>query len=156
MIGKLHRRNASPFFMVYVSGDEKNSAMNIIGTYQGGMSMGDRDYYLNDDEATVAVREAYKTYVNRLFTLCGYTEQEAAAAVATVMKVETELAKAAFSRVELRNPELNYNKMSYDQLKGEYSNLDWDAYFAALGVEAQDVVVGQKNAMAAVNNLMAT
>lgn len=156
MIGKLHRRNASPFFMVYVSGDEKNSAMNIIGTYQGGMSMGDRDYYLNDDEATVAVREAYKTYVNRLFTLCGYTEQEAAAAVATVMKVETELAKAAFSRVELRNPELNYNKMSYDQLKGEYSNLDWDAYFAALGVEAQDVVVGQKNAMATVNNLMAT
>ena len=155
MIAKLHRRNASPFFMIYVSGDEKNSAMNIIGTYQGGMSMGDRDYYINNDDATVAVREAYKTYVNRLFTLCGYTAEQAAAAVETVMKVETELAKAAFSRVELRNPELNYNKMTYEQLKAEYNNIDWDAYFAALGVEAQDVVVGQKNAMATVNNLVA-
>ena len=156
MIAKLHRRNASPFFMIYVSGDEKNSAMNIIGTYQGGMSMGDRDYYLNSDEATLALREAYKTYISRLFALSGYTPDETAKAVETVMNVETALAKAAFSRVELRNPEANYNKMSYDQLKATYKNIDWDAYFNALGVQAQDVVVGQVKAMEAVDALMAS
>lgn len=154
IIGKLHRRNASPFFMIYVSGDEKNSSMNIIGTYQGGMSMGDRDYYLNDDEATLAIRTAYETYINRLFTLAGYSQEEAANAVKTVMDIETQLAKAAFSRVELRNPEANYNKMSYDQLKNNYKNIDWDAYFSALGVQAQDVVVGQVKAMAVVNELV--
>ncbi len=156
MIAKLHLRNASPFFAIYVSGDEKNSSMNIIGTYQGGMSMGDRDYYLNNDEATVAIREAYKTYINNLFTLSGYTPEQAAAAVETVMAVETKLADAAFSRVELRNPEANYNKMTYKQLKDTYKNIDWDAYFAALGVEAHDIVVGQVKAMAAVDALMAS
>ncbi|MBE6306212.1 MAG: M13 family metallopeptidase [Bacteroidaceae bacterium] len=156
MIGTLHLRNASPFFGLYVNGDEKNSSMNILYLYQGGMSMGDRDYYLNNDEATVAVREAYKNYINRLFTLCGYTAEQAAAAVETVMKIETRLAEAAFSNVELRNPEANYNKKSYAELKAEYKNLDWDAYFAALGVEPQDIVVGQVKAIAAVDNLVAT
>ena len=156
MIATLHRRNASPFFSIYVSGDEKNSSMNILGTYQAGMSMGDRDYYLNNDEATVAVREAYKTYINRIFTLCGYTADEAAKAVETVMKVETELAKAAFSRVELRNPEANYNKMTFEQLQANYKNIDWNAYFTALGVaEVKDIVVGQTKAMTAVDNLVA-
>lgn len=155
MIATLHRRNASPFFSIYVSGDEKNSSMNILGTYQAGMSMGDRDYYLNNDEATVTVREAYKAYINRLFTLCGYTAEQAAQAVETVMKIETTLAQAAFSRVELRNPEANYNKMTFDELKSNYKNIDWDAYFTALGIdEVKDIVVGQTQAMAAVDQLI--
>lgn len=157
MIAKLHRRNASPFFALYVGGDEKNSSMNILNIYQSGMNMGDRDYYLNNDENTVAVREAYKTYINRLFTLCGYSAEEAAKAVETVMKIETALAEAAFSRVELRNPEANYNKMTLDELKANYKNIDWDAYFTTLGVaEVKDVIVGQTKAMTAVDNLMAT
>ena len=156
-IARLHNYNASPLFAVYVNGDEKNSSMNVLYLYQAGMSMGDRDYYLNNDEATVAVREAYKTYINTLFTLTGYTAEQAAAAVETVMKVETTLAKAAFSNIELRNPEMNYNKRTLAELKDSYKNLDWDTYFATLGItEVQDVIVGQVNAMAAVDNLLAT
>ena len=155
LMAAMHRRNMSPFFAVYVNGDEKNSAMNILYFYQAGMNMGDRDYYLNNDESTVAIREAYKTYINRLFTLAGYTAEEAAAAVETVMKIETEMAKAAFSRVELRNPEANYNKMTIEQLAANYKNFDWNTYFAALGLpETREVVVGQTKAMAAADQLL--
>ncbi len=157
LIAAMHKRNTAPFFTIYVSGDEKNSSMNILGTYQAGMNMGDRDYYLNNDDATVAVRNAYKTYITTLFSLLGYSEEDAAKATETVMMIETELAKVAFSRVELRNPEANYNKMSISDLKANYKNLDWDAYFAALGVEnVENIVVGQTKAMAAVDNLLAT
>jgi putative endopeptidase len=129
--------------------------MNILYFYQAGMNMGDRDYYLNNDESTVAIREAYKTYINRLFTLAGYTAEEAAAAVETVMKIETEMANAAFSRVELRNPEANYNKMTIEQLAANYKNFDWNTYFAALGLpETREVVVGQTKAMAAADQLL--
>lgn len=155
LIAAMHKRNMAPFFAVYVNGDEKNSSVNILYFYQAGMNMGDRDYYLNDDEANVALREAYKTYINRLFTLAGYTAEQAAAAVETVMKVETELAKAAFSRVELRNPEANYNKMTLDQLSANYKNFDWKAYFTALGVaDTREVVVGQVKAMATADKMM--
>ncbi len=157
MIAKLHLRNAAPFFNIFVNGDEKNSSMNILYLYQGGMSMGDRDYYLNDDPTSVALREAYKTYINRLFTLSGYSESEAAAAVNTVMEIESRLAKAAFSREQLRNPEANYNKLTLAQLKARYNHIDWDAYFAALGVpQVTEIIVSQLNAIAAVDNLIAT
>ena len=157
MIATLHKRNAAPFFIGYVGADEKNSSINIFNFYQSGMSMGDRDYYLNNDDATVAIRDAYKIYIKTLFTLAGYSEEQAAAAVETVMKIETELATAAFSREELRNPEANYNKKSIDVLKSEFANIDWDAYFTALGVSnINEVVVGQVRSLAAADRLIGT
>ena len=83
MIGKMHVESASPFFGFYIGADEKNSTMNLLQFFQGGLSMGDRDYYLADDENSARIRDAYKVYVNKLFTLGGYSEEEAAKAQET-------------------------------------------------------------------------
>lgn len=155
ILGTMHLRNTAPFFAPYVGADDKNSSMNIFCTYQAGMNMGDRDYYLLNDESTLAIRDSYKKYIARLFSLIGYDEEAASKAVETVMNIETTLAEAAFSRDELRNPQANYNKMTIDELKAAYNNLDWDTYFATLGLDSVAAVnVCQPRAMAAVNKLL--
>ncbi len=157
MLAKMHLRNTAPFFALYVGADEMNSSMNILNTYQAGMNMGDRDYYLLDDESSVTLRDAYRKYIAQLFTLIGYDEAATATAVETVMKVETALAKAASSREELRNPIANYNKISVDQLKADYKNIDWDAYFTALQLDSVTTInVAQPRALATADKLMAT
>ena len=105
MVATLHHEGMSPFFALYVSADEKNSSMNIVQLYQAGLGMGDRDYYLQNDETFTQIREAYKTYINRLFTLAGHTPEQAEAAMNAVMKVENGIAEVSFSREEMRDSE---------------------------------------------------
>ena len=66
LVAQMHKEGSSPFFQLYVGADEKNSSMNIVNLYQGGMSMGDRDYYLSEDSANIKIRDAYKKYINKL------------------------------------------------------------------------------------------
>ena len=89
MVATLHKEGMAPFFALYVGADEKNSSMNIVQLYQAGLGMGDRDYYLLEDESSQKMREAYKNYITRLFTLIGSSPEQADAAVKAVesMKV---------------------------------------------------------------------
>lgn len=123
------------YFSNYVYGDPKNSTLNIFQIAQGGINLGEKEYYLDTDESTTAIREQYKLYITKLFTLAGFSEGEAKQKMADVMEVETAIAKASYSAVERRNPEANYHKMSYDELKKTFPGIDWDAYLKALGVE---------------------
>ena len=123
------------YFSNYVYGDPKNSTLNIFQIAQGGINLGEKEYYLDTDESTTAIREQYKLYITKLFTLAGFAEDEAKQKMADVMEVETAIAKASYSAVERRNPEANYHKMSYDELKKTFPGIDWDAYLKALGVE---------------------
>ena len=123
------------YFSNYVYGDPKNSTLNIFQIAQGGINLGEKEYYLDTDESTTAIREQYKLYITKLFTLAGFSEDEAKQKMADVMEIETAIAKASYSAVERRNPEANYHKMSYDDLKKTFSGIDWDAYLKALGVE---------------------
>ncbi|WP_300790102.1 M13 family metallopeptidase [uncultured Bacteroides sp.] len=123
------------YFSNYVYGDPKNSTLNIFQIAQGGINLGEKEYYLDTDESTTAIREQYKLYITKLFTLAGFSENEAKQKMADVMEVETAIAKASYSAVERRNPEANYHKMSYDELKKTFPGIDWDAYLKALGVE---------------------
>ena len=100
------------------------------------MSMGDRDYYLSEDSANVKIRDAYKKYINKLFTLAGYSAEKAVAAEKNVMNIETALAKVAFSREETRNPLKNYNKMPMTDFLKQMNGFDWKSYFSALGLDS--------------------
>lgn len=135
MIATLQREGTYPYFAFYVSADEKNSSMNIIQLYQAGIGLGDRDYYLQADAGMDAIREAYKTYIQKLFTLAGFSEEQALAAVAAVMKTETALAEVSYTREALRDSQKNYNKMSYADFKTKATWLNWDTFFTALGVK---------------------
>ncbi|WP_103983738.1 M13 family metallopeptidase [Parabacteroides chinchillae] len=134
MVATLHKGGMSPFFVYFVAADEKNSSMNIMGLYQAGIGMGDRDYYLQTDEASEKMRDAYQAYINKLFTLAGYTPEQADAAVNAVMKIEKNIAQISSSREELRDSQKNYNKLSFEDFKKHSSALDWDVYFQSLGV----------------------
>lgn len=134
MVATLQKEGITPYFALFVDADEKNSAMNIVQLYQDGLGMGDRDYYLLDDEASQQMREAYKTYIRQLFTLAGSSPEQAEAAVEAVMKVETGIAGISFGREELRDSQKNYNKLSLADFKAQNDALDWDAYFETLGL----------------------
>ena len=136
LVAQMHKEGSSPFFQLYVGADEKNSSMNIVNLYQGGMSMGDRDYYLSEDSANIKIRDAYKKYINKLFTLAGYSAEKAAVAEKNVMNIETALAKVAFSREETRNPLKNYNKMPMTDFLKQMNGFDWKSYFSALGLDS--------------------
>ncbi|MBX9111716.1 M13 family metallopeptidase [Parabacteroides johnsonii] len=134
MVATLHKEGMAPFFALYVGADEKNSSMNIVQLYQAGLGMGDRDYYLLEDESSQKMREAYKNYITRLFTLIGSSPEQADAAVDAIMKIERGIAEVSFSREELRDSQKNYNKMSIEEFKAKNDPLNWDVYFESMGM----------------------
>lgn len=134
MVAVLHKEGMAPFFALFVDADEKNSSMNIVQLYQAGIGMGDRDYYLLDDEGTLKMRDAYKQFINRLFTLTGASPEQAEAAVNAVMKIETGIAEISFSREDLRDSQKNYNKITLNEFKVNNDPIDWDVYFESMGL----------------------
>lgn len=141
MFARMHKQGFAPYFVTFVDADEKNSSMNIATLYQAGLGMGDRDYYLANDEDTKAIREAYKKYIHDLFVLAGYDEATAEKAVASVMKIENKIAKASYSREALRDSHNNYTKMTAEAWKKADKSFDWDTYFAAMNIPMSDEIV---------------
>ncbi len=142
---------SSPFFSTSVMADLKNSNANMFYMMQGGLSMGDRDYYLENDANTVKVRNAYVNYIERLFVLAGYKKGAAKKAAKNVMKIETDLARVAMTREETRDYSKLYNVMSVADLKQQYKNIDWEV----LNVKNVDkICVFQPKSIAKVDEML--
>ena len=154
-IATMHRDGFGPFFGLYVGADDMNSSMNMAQLYQGGLSLGEREYYLDDDDHTKEIRTKFEEHVDKMFQLAGFTAEEAQKAAKNVMTVETRLAEASKSAVELRDPYANYNKITVAQLKKEVPSIDWDAYFTTIGLkDLQEVNVGQMDEIKTVADLL--
>jgi len=123
------------FFGTGVDADMMNSNMNTMYWHQGGLGLGDRDYYLEDSENTIAIREAYKTFIKTITNLVGYDKDAQQRVVDNVMKIETTLAKAAMTREELRNPMASYNPMTIEQISKDFPNVDLKRYFTKQGLD---------------------
>ena len=135
--------------------DSKN---NIFELYQGGIGLGEKEYYTDEDEATKNIREEYKKHIVKMFQLAGMDEAQATKSMEAVMEIETRLAKVSYSAVEQRDPAANYHKMTLDELKKEIPGFDWDAYLNKLGVQGvTSLNVAQippvKEAVAIINTL---
>lgn len=143
------------FFGAGVGPDMLNSDINVMYWQQGGLGLGDRDYYLEDSEHTAAVREAYKKNLYELATLSGYNAKDAERLVKNVMDIETELAKVAMTREELRDPQASYNPMSVSELAVNYPGLDIKGFFSEwkLG-DIDTLIVGQPKSYAKVAELL--
>lgn len=140
----------------FFGADEKNSSMNILNIYQGGLTLGLKEYYLDNDAATVAIREAYRGHIAKMFRLFGFTEAQANAKRDAVLRFETAVALISKSRTELRDPQANYNKMTLQEFKENYPNIPLEAMMQAEGVKSayiQDMVVGQPSFMAGIDKL---
>lgn len=146
------------FFGTYIAADEKNAAMNIVNVVQGGITLGQKEYYLDNDSATVAIREAYKKHIVRMFKLFGFTDKVAQAKMKNVVKLETELAKVSKSSTELRDPEANYHKMLLSDFSRKFPNIKLSEQLVAAGIsldDAKDIVVGQPEFICGVDRLIA-
>ena len=150
------RGEETMMYGIGVGADMRNASMNIVSVGQGGLGLGTRDYYLNDDEQTVRVREAYKTFMKNLFQMVGNDSVTAQKKMEAVMAIETRIAKASYSRVELRDISKNYHKMSYNQLVTDFPGIDWGNVFLASGFPAFDWVdVGQPGPIHEVEKILA-
>ncbi|MGI4863242.1 MAG: M13 family metallopeptidase [Janthinobacterium lividum] len=139
-----------------VGQDSKNSTVYAVQLRQGGLGLGDRDYYLKQDGRSKTVRAAYKTYMVTLFQLLGDAPSLAATNADAVIALETKLAEASRDRVALRDRLKNYNKVPVTQAAQQYPNLNLPLRLKDAGLSsAQDVIIGQPEFLAAVNNLLA-
>ncbi len=131
-----------------IGADMMNSNMNMVEIGQGGLSLGTKDYYVSDDPAMENIRKAFKAHVVKMFQLIGDDEQTATRKMNSVWNVEHRMAVASRSRVELRDPAKNYNKMSFAALKKDCPGFDWDEFFESMLITGLDSLsVGQPEAV---------
>jgi putative endopeptidase len=154
-ISYLHTIGASPAFSFYVSQDDKISTKYAVFFGQGGLGLDNRDYYFNTDKETANIRAEYVKHLQAMLTLMGSDAATAKADAATIMKLETELAKASRKLEALRDPIKNYNKMPVAQFKASTPNIDWGKVIPELGVaQADTVIVGQPEFYTALNKMV--
>lgn len=122
-------------FTSYVFTDQKNSTVNIFHLRQSSLGLGPKDYYLEDSETMKTIRAGYLTYLERIATLAGYAEADAKRIASNTLRLETELAKIAYSPMELRNPENNYNITEIASYAKAHTGFDWAGYFAQRGLQ---------------------
>ena len=146
------------FFHAYIGADEKNATQNILNVSQGGLTLGQKDYYLETDEATTKIREEYKSHIVRMFQLFGFKKAVAQKKMERIFKIELELAKISKSRTELRDPIANYNKMTLQEVETKYPHFQMEKQMNAKGIASQyiqEMIVGQPAFMAGADRIFA-
>jgi putative endopeptidase len=150
-IAHLHTIGASPAFSFYLGQDDKISTKYALFLGQGGLGLGNRDYYFNTDEQTVKIRTEYVKHLQAMLKLMGQNQ----AGATSIMKLETDLAKASRKLEDLRDPIKNYNKMTVVSLGKVTPNINWNSIFPVLGVvKADSVIVGQPEFYKALNTFV--
>jgi len=154
-IGYLNSIGTNPGFSFYVGQDDKNSAKYAVFLGQGGLGMGNRDYYFNTDKETVNIRNEYVKHLQAIAELMGNTQEVAKKNAISIMKMETELAKNSRKLEVLRDPIKNYNKMSVGDLNKVTPNVDWKSMTASIGIKNVDtLIVGQPEFYKALNQMV--
>ena len=139
-----------------VEQDEKDSSKQIEGLHQGGLTLPDRDYYLEDNPRMQQIRAKYSDYIVAVLRLTGETDDQAKADAAHVIDIETALAKGATPRVELRDPDKRYHIMTFAELDQLDPGFEWSAYFTGVNAPKVDTLnVGQPDFFRAENQVIA-
>lgn len=154
----LHKNYASPYFGAGPMEDMANSAEYAMYVSGGGISLGDRDYYLLNDKRNKEVREAYKKLIEAQMVNAGYSKKDAKRIVNNVLKIETLLADSTWTREESRNLPAMYNPKSIAQLKEMYPNIPWDRFFIeTMGIDTPEtIIVTEMNTVKQADNLFAS
>lgn len=140
LMAEISKYAATPFFGFYVGADNKNSTMNILHLYQSGIGMGEREYYLEQNDKSEHLRQEYVKMIKTQFQNIGYSEADATKAAEGTMKIETGLAKSHITKEMRRIPEMNYHKLRRDELESKVAPFDWDYYFELIGADEIDTL----------------
>ncbi|MDR3133908.1 MAG: M13 family metallopeptidase [Prevotellaceae bacterium] len=160
VIADLHKKGITPFFSLFAEADFSNSKMDIAWLYQSGLGLGDRDYYLDNDDHTKGIREEYKKMMFKLFHISAYdmvANMNAGLLAEKTLAIETKLAAAQMSRHDQRDPYKMFNKKTTKELYTLSPVFDFAAYFTALGLPDTDSLnVAQPDYIVLVNELLKT
>jgi putative endopeptidase len=155
LVAELSRKGMGSFFHVYIDADIMDSKQNLVQIYQGGIALGEKEYYLDTDEATTNIREAYKKHIVNMFRLAGLDEKAAEKKMKAVMKIETAIAEKSYSATEQRNPAANYHKMTMAEMQEAFKGIDWNEYFTILGIDSlEELSVSQPEPLAEVARII--
>ena len=142
-------------FGMFIGPDRKNVSKYIPSIGQGGTSLPDRDYYLKDDARSSKIKEAYKMHLKKMFMLAGEDNASATASAAAVLKIETEFARAQYSRVEMRDPYKTYNKFALAELNTLTPSINWTSQMQLMKVQGADsILVGNPSFIKRVEALL--
>lgn len=131
-IAHMHVHTSSPLFYFYSTADAKNSDTVIAGMWQGGLGLPDRDYYLEQDDRSKEIRQRYVEHIGKMFQLLGVDVESSEAEANKILEFETRLAKASNTRVENRDPQATYNKLTTDDLIETAPGFDWKLYLTEI------------------------
>lgn len=137
-VAKLQTEGLNQIFGFWVSPDDKNVTRQICQFMQGGLGMPDRDYYFKTDERTTKIRDAYKAYLVKMQGLMGNDDATAQKNADAIFKLETALAGASMTRVEMRDPYKLYNKYNLEGLNKLTPNINWNMMFQEMKISGQD------------------
>ncbi len=158
LVGELARLRAGGaplLFAVYVSPDEKQSDRYAVHARQGGLGLPERDYYVGNTEDSKRIRAQYREHVASMLKLLGDSNEAASAGADAVLKIETRLAEASRTPVQLRDREAQYNKKTLAELTSLAPKLDWRLYLKTIEIgDLPDVIVGQPEFFARVNEML--
>ncbi len=148
-------KGTDSFFRFGVGQDQKNSSLEIESLFQGGLTLPDRSYYLEDNPRMQKIRQQYHDYIVTVMKLAGDSQQQAETEAEQVLEIETALARGSLPRTELRDPSKRYHMMTVAALEGLEPNFDWAAYFAGVRAPAvPSLNVGQPDFFTAENQLL--
>lgn len=155
LIASLQASGLDPLFSFYGEPDSKNSEMMIASLAQGGLGLNDRDYYVATDKHSQDIRTEYVKHIAKLLEIAGYSPEQCKTWPDEIMALETRLAKASKTRLELRDPEANYHKMKLADVQSLCSNYDWQGYFTGIGLpNPGDINVGQPDFFKEMNKMI--
>jgi len=157
-VASMHAKGEGVMFDFYAYQDPKNSEVVVPQVYQGGLSLPDRDYYLKNDDRYKNIRQEYLKYITNMFKLYGVDEATATKHAANIMRLETDLAKASMTRVETRDPNKTYNKVTIADLNKMTPSINWGTMLSNLGAKGgyDYLVLGQPLFMAELEKQLKT
>lgn len=151
----LYLTGLDTYFAIFVDADQMSSNNYLVQTYQSGISLGEREYYLDNDDHTKEIRDKYKAHIVNMFKLMGFSAEKAQANMTAVLNIETRLATAAYDNVKLRDPQANYNKMSIADLQKLVPAISWTEHLNALGLKnVTEISVSQKESLTEVGKII--
>ena len=138
----------------WVWADDKDSNKNVAHLGAGPVGLPDRDYYLNDDEASLEIKSQYEAHIQKMMALVGFSEEKAKSFSENVLDLETQMAAARLDKVSRRDPRKTYNPMTVSELQKTANTFDWKAYFSGIGVAEESIVVSDKGYYQALDKML--
>jgi putative endopeptidase len=153
-LARHQKMGLSSLMSVFVNADSKNSKQNAVYLSTGGTTLPDRSYYLEENPKMEQIRKDYLEHISKMFQLLGENNEKSSQIAQRIFRIEKRLAEAQRTRVDMRNPQKNYNKRTLDELNQMLFNIDVKKHFDFIGAkDVKEVIISQPEMLAMIDRM---